>query len=382
LEKDQFKVQSKWLILVLAILSVLGLIIYGISGYRKFFTHQPSESQPNKSQISEIAKKFQLKFLREIVVARGFWPNIIFANDRLYISHENKGSVSVNVYDQGLTLQKTYKLTSGEFADHRFVHGNNHFYLVTPSYIRKYDMEFKELKKIPQTRDIPMYAMLDTKGGGFGDQLFHFADNTLFLGKRYSPDAEEGDKKSKDKKKYSGPDNLYIVEYDENLELKKGVNLKEVGHMAMNLIFKDDNLYVINADKKFNDSSLVAARYDRNWRFIDKKTISSEEKANEEFASGAVYKDGYFYISYMRIKGTISMPMPGNDFMHVDSVLKIFDPGWGMVNEKDISEIPAHIETGYNGRPGIVVLDDKVYVVYDLAGKGEPKVILKEYKVE
>ncbi len=78
----------------------------------------------------------------------------------------------------------------------------------------------------------------------------------------------------------------------------------------------------------------------------------------------------------------ISQPSPGNDFMHVDSVLKVFDSDWNLVSTTDISEIPKDEETGHSGRPGLTIVGDKIYIVYDLIENNKDmKIVLKEYRI-
>lgn len=381
------------------ILIILTITILGIMGYfvnknqtsllleNNILIQKESVVKETKAtQLDKVVKIPQLKLIKEIEINNGFWPNLVFTNNFLYVSYEKHGSVSVDQYSQEFILQKTYQLTSGEGTDHRLAFGNGFFYLVNPNYVRKFTPDFKELIKIPQTQDIPAHARQDLEGNrGFGDQLFHFSDNTLFLGKGYRSAAKSiVESKDKSSKKSSLPDNLYICAYDENLELIEAKDLLGIGHMSMSLIVRDGDIFIINSDRQFDDSSLIANRFDQLWNFLDKKVISAEAMVNEEFATGALYKDEFYYFSYMKISGVITQPTHGNDFMHVDSILKVLDDDWQLVDEVDVSEISQDKDTGHNGRPAIALAGDKIYVAYDIMGhKGEgPNVIMKAYQIK
>lgn len=334
---------------------------------------QTIDTAPTENQTELSSEELKLH------LSSAWYPHLILVDDKFYLSTEFNDSISVREYDRNFSLLQTFELTHNEGTDHRLVYGDGYFYLVSSFYIRKYDPDFNELKRVPLLDGFPEYSKPDIdERQDLDDPLAHYAEHTLFVGKGYSEVAKVINKNGK---KPNQAENFYICEYDEELNLTRGVNLPKVGFMAMNLIVQPDRKYLVNSDKRWEDTSLQALEYDQDWNLLSTKIISAVSNANEEFATGLAYDSTHFYVSYQQITGDIGQPEPGRDSMNSAVMLKVYDHSWNEIAKVDVSQTATSEETGHSGRPSIAVTSDGIYVAYDRTTNTGPDTFVKYYQI-
>jgi len=311
----------------------------------------------------------EFKFLRKIEAADGGFPNIIFANNRFYVSYQvGKGDVIVKVYDENFTFTgEEKKLTDDEGWnwDHQMVFGDGYFYLVNPSYLRKFDSNWTEINSVLIT-GLPGVSL-------GGDMLLHYADGSIYhgFGVGNIPPGIEG-------KKPDIPDNLYIQKYDENLEFENDIMLKDVGNIGGSSMMLQNGIFiVVTSDKHWDDSSLIVVRYDEDWNFIDKKTISAIPNAGEVSPMGLLFENGLYFVTHIYITGDLSQPVTGEPVCRCDVMLKVFDQDWNLLNQTIVTEeLPADVLAGHARAPHLALAGNKIYVAY-----GIDKTFVKEYEI-
>ena len=217
-----------------------------------------------------------------------------------------------------------------------------------------------------------------TEFGGLDDMLFYYADGYVYIGVPIGEAGKESDKKQ------DLPGDLLIQKYNENLELVSELMLEDVGNVpGSSMMFEDDVWTIVCGDKRWDDSSLIVVRYNKDGVFIDSKTISAVANANEEFAMGLLHHDGLYFVAYQLITGDLSQPTEGKYVQHVDVMLKVYDENWSFLGEVKVTDdIPADYETGHSGRPHLTIVDDKIYVAYDSSETGDIKIFVKEYEIK
>jgi hypothetical protein len=316
--------------------------------------------------------------MRKIEVANGFYSGIIFANNHFYVSYEKSHHVYVKVYDENFTFTgETHELASGG-NDFRMVFGDNYFYLCFLDYLRKIDSDWNEVDSVYVATGLPSQASLD-------DFMLYYADGSIYYGVGVGniPENTTG-------KKLDVPDDLYIREYDQNLELKNEIRLKDVGDVpSSGILLQNGNLTVVTSSKHWDDSDLIIVRYDENWNLIDSKTISVVPNAKEGASAWLLFENGIYFVVYSHITGDLYLPpivpegVELNYHYREDVMLKAFDSNWNLMNQTMVSDdIPASKFSHARG-PYLVLVGDKIYVTYDSDEDnfGSYKVFVKEYDV-
>lgn len=348
--------------------------------------NESGESQPEEDPEEEIPaqleEQVELEFelLRKIEVADGYYPGIIFTNNQFYISYEVGHSIYVKIYDQDFNLiEGPYQLAGEEGPDHQMVFGNNHFYLVNSLYLRQFDYDFNEVKKVAFFDNLPEEVQ-ERWPHGIDDMLLYYGNDSIYLGIAHGtmPLEDESGKKE------DIPDGLYMQEYDNNLELKNEFILEDLGNTpASSMLFQDGIYTIVCADKHWDDSSLIIVQYDENWNEINRQVISAAPDANEEFAMGLLFENETYFVSYTHLTGDLAQPVTGEPILRGDVMLKAFDADWNLLGQIMVTEdIPATDLMSQTGTPHIALSENKIYATYDIHEPKNIKVIVKEYEIK
>jgi len=350
------------------------LLVVGLSGC----INQESDSGTSDQTTDELS--LSLDLVRKIEVADGFYPGIIFTYNQFYVSYEiGQGAIYLKIYDENFNdLDMTYLLADDDMgADHQKVFGNNSFYLVGSNFLYKFDSELNMIKSVRYYDDLnSKYPEQFSEFGVVGDMLFYYADGFVYLG------VPIGDTGKESGKKLDLPGDLLIQKYNENLELVNETTLEGVGNVpGSSMMLKDGIWTIVCGDKRWDDSSLIVARYSEAGVFIDKKTISAVADANEEFAMGLIFEDDIYYVGYQHITGDLFQPTEEEIFQHVDVMLKVFDLNWSLLGEILVTnDDSSSVNTGHMGRPHLALVGNKIYVAYDSGEAGGVKIFVKEYE--
>lgn len=361
------------------------LIFFGVFLSLVFVLFSGCIQQEEDSGISDQSaddgneSSFNLNFVRKLEIADGYYPGIIFTNNQFYVSYEVGYNIYLKIYDENFNATgDEYLLADDESADHQMVFGNNSFYLVGSFNLRKFDSELNELKSVRYFDDLfSKYPEQWTEFGGLDDMLFCYADGFIYIGVPIGDTGKESDKKQ------DLPGDLLIQKYNENLELVSEPMLEDVGNVpGSSMMFEDGIWTIVCADKRWDDSSLIAIRYSEEGVFIDKKIISAVADANEEFAMGLIFENDLYYVGYQHIMGDLFQPTEGEIFQHVDVMLKVFDLNWTLLGEiKVTDDDSSSVDTGHMGRPHLALVGNKIYVAYDSVETGEVEIFVKEYEL-
>lgn len=357
-------------------LLISGIIVFLVISAFSGCIQQEDENGTSDQTGDE--SSFALNFVRKIEVADGYFASIVFANDQFYISYESNYHVYVKGYDKNFTATgENYQLISDEGVDHQMVFGNNSFYLANSFNLRKFDSTWNELAVVPFFEGLPAEVRAGwTDEGGIDDMLLRFANDSVYLG------IAVGNMSKDTEKKLDTPDNLYVQQYNHNLELQRAVMLQNVGHaVGSSITFHNERFIIVCADKKFDDSSLIMMEYDEAGNFLSGKTISTVTDVNEEFAMGFLIENSRYFVGYHYITGDLAQPMEGKHLCHTDVMLKVFDINWTLLDEQKVTDdISIDILTNVAGRPHLAVRDDTLYVAYDSDEADSIKVFVKIYE--
>jgi hypothetical protein len=339
--------------------------------------NQESDNENSEQTTDELS--FTIDFIRKIEIAYGYYPGIVFTNNQFYVSYEVGYNKFLKIYDENfIATGDEYMLGDDEGADHQMVFGDDSFYLVGSNNLRKFDSDLNELKSVRYFDNLfSKYPEQWTGFGGLGDMLFCYADGFIYLGVPIGTTDKESEKKQ------DLPGDLLIQKYNGSLELVNEVMLEDVGNVpGSSMMFENGIWTIVCADKRWYDSSIIAVRYSEDGKFIDKKTISAVDDANEEFAMGLIFENGLYYVGYQHITGDLFMPIEGVIFQHVDVMLKVFDINWSLLAEiKVTDDDSSNVDTGHMGRPHLALVGNKIYVAYDSVETGKVEIFVKEYEL-
>lgn len=364
---------KKVLIIILSIVGISALVFGGYFAFQKYLVKKPQPSQIEK-------KTYQLQSLRKIKVADGYYPGIIFANDRFYISYfpgPPDKVVRIKTYDGDFNSIDEDQI-QGARADYQMAYGNGSFYLFDPQYLRKFDQNWQQLKSVPIFDHLPA-DLIQRWPHGIDDMLLYLKDGTLYLGMAYGNILPGSEAMKEKKEKPDIPDNLYLQEYDTDLNFQKDAMLKDVGNAPGSaMISQNEAFIIVTGDKHWNDSSLMMIKYDQNWQQLEKKVISATANANEEFPMGLLFDGNHFFLGYHYITGDLFQPREQKISQRTDIMLKAFDQNWNLLAETKVTDdISAKNLTSTAGRPHLALVEDKIYLAYDANGE----VIVKEYQL-
>ncbi len=337
----------------------------------------------------------ELQELRKVEIGHFSYPGIVSADGGLQVSYETPQGIFVDVYDSALTNKKsTHQLSPYESPDHQMVFADGFFYMVSSFFLRKYDLAFNEIDVVSVIDDLPPELKEQWSPDGGLDDMLLYASNGLILvgvpgGTLQKPPEQPGKgepgkgEPGKDDK-MDLPDDLFLLQYDEQLELINTINLPALGNTpASSMLLLDGVHTVVCADRHWDDSSLIAARYDKDWSLLEKLTISAVEGANEEFPMGLAFANGHYFVSYNHITGDLAMPVSGEPELRTDIMLKAFDPSWKLVAEALVTnDIPAHVQTRGVNSAHLAIVGDKIYVAYEADEGMNHRVLVKEYVME
>lgn len=359
-------------VLAVVVLATTAFVIYGRNNAGK----KQSGVTPTQ-QEQEPEESFQ--FLRQIEIAKGHQVRMLFANDHFYISYKKTNrSVTLKIYDVNLKPQgEEIILKNVQTPDYKIAFSGEHFFLSDASRLRKYDLNWDEVKSVSYLEQLPVEIAKQWEHG-VDDMILSCANGSIYLGVAVGNAPPESMKGKEKEKKPDLADNLYLLEYDLNLELKNKVMLKDVGNVpSSSIISEDGSLIVVTGDRHWDDSSLIMLRYDKNRNLLERKVISAEANANEEFPMTVLFDRGVYYVGYHRITGDISQPVSGEPVRSTDIVVKAYDTKWSL-----LGRLPKENDTLENNPQGItgwfdlVLVKDKMYLVSD---NEQEEVILKEY---
>ncbi len=327
----------------------------------------------------------ELQQLRKIEVIHASYPGILYAGDAFQISYETPQGIFVDVYDAGLANKLgTHQLSPDESPDHQMVFDGGFFYMVSSFFLRKYDSELNEIAVVSVIDDLPPEVKEQwSPDGGLDDMLLYAAKGSILVGVPVGSPQKGGPGKGEPGKdeKMDLPDDLLLLQYDEQLNLVATVTLDALGNTPASSMLQKDGVHtVVCADRHWDDSSLIAAHYDSNWSLVDKTTISAVADANEEFPMGFTFANGHYFVSYNHITGDLAMPIMGEPDMRTDIMLKVFDPSWQLVAEALVTDdIPASVKTRGVNSAHLAVAGEKIYVAYEADDGMNHQVFVKEY---
>lgn len=363
--------QKKILIIILIILGVLALSIGGFF----IWYHKTPPNQPEPK-----AKSIDFQFIKEIEIAEGHQVRMLFANNRFYITYKKPDkSIAVRIYNPDLELEgEEILLKTIEGADYKIVFSSEHFYLSDAYYLRKYDLNWNEIKFVSYFGQLPS-DVSKLWEHGVDDMILSSGNNSIYLGVAMGNAPPESIKKENGKKP-DLPDNLYLQEFDLELELKNKVMLNDVGNVpSSSLIKENDELIIITGDKHWDDSSLVMLRYDQNRNLLERKVISAEVNANEEFPMTVLSGREVYYVGYHHITGDLSQPTTLEPDRSIEVIVKAFDTKWNLLGqlpkESDTSNTFQEIPPWFD----LVLVENKIYLVSD---SNQDKIILKEFLIK
>lgn len=356
----------------------LGLIILSAIGIGVFFIWR-LKSSPTQPKQSEPESGFQ--FIKETEIAKGHQVRMLFINNRFYVFYKKPDKkIAIKTLDINLNPEgEEIFLKNVIGPDYKVVFLNNHFYLSDANYLRKYDLNWNEVKSIPYFNELPS-EISKLWPHGVDDMILSTGDGSIYLGIAVGNAPPESIKK-KGEKKPDLADNLYLEEFDSELNLKNKAMLKDVGNVpSLSLIEENDELIVITGDRHWDDSSLIILRYDKNFKFLERKIISEEAEANEEFPMTMFFKDGVYYIGYRRITGDISQPTTGEPIISSEIIIKAYDTKWDLLGRlPKESNNQDSISQDITGWFDFVLVGDKIYLVFD---SKQDKIILKEFLIK
>ena len=301
---------------------------------------------------------------REIEIGSGIFSGIIFANNRFYVSFGSNQQVFVKEYDATFAdTGKQYKLTGDDIrvADHQMVFADNYFYLVhsippaNALYLKKFDTGWNEVKSVPVVEGA-------SDGESTNDMFLYYADDILYVGSVvHTPKGQ-----------------IRIRKYDQDLKFKKEFDLTNVRlESGSSLIFRDEVFTIASSDKFWNDSSLVIARYNENWEFLESKTISAVSEANERFPMGLLFEDDLYFVAYTHQTGEISAPPPGQmPEDYGDLILKVFDSSWNLLGQVKITD---DLPPNSANRVHLAWANGRIYAAYDTS---DHEILVNEYVIK
>ncbi|MEA3430047.1 MAG: hypothetical protein U9R08_02140 [Nanoarchaeota archaeon] len=321
------------------------------------------KSKEKGEEGSKQPSSIGLKFLRKIELEDGTaYPGIIFANNQFYVTKELNQRVSVKEYDKDFVFTgKEYQLTDITSCDHKILFVDNYFYLVygakgseiiQGSGFKKFDSDWNEIKEVGTNEYAPQ---VENEFGA--DPLFYYAEGSFYVGNVIDNPPKEGGIPGSDM-------SLHIRRFNTNLEFQDEFYLNEVGGYGLSMILQDDIFLVT--------TSVKIIRYDKNWKFIDKKRIAFPKEGTfsfEHYPRGFLFEDGYYFISCVD---------PIKKSPEGDIALKIFDSKWNLLDKVKVTD---DIPSAQGNVAHIALVENKIYVAYDFTDKSGPHIAVKEYEI-
>lgn len=373
---------------------------------------ETAETQPQSEPADELPEiSLELEFVRKIQANTAVYPGIIFADNHFFIHYEKFRKIHVQKFDSDFNpVGEEIKLSEDEGPDHQMVFGDGFFYLVNSLYLRKFDLEFNEVEKVPYYENLPAEEK-EKWPGGIDDMLLYHGNDSVYigiasgkapshldLGIEDEPDWGSGEKpddyimeekpegdimhSDRTEKKPDIPGGILFQKYNSDLELEDGFLIDDLGNTpASSMLFQDNTFTIVCADRHWDDSSIIKVSFDSDWNLIERKVISAIPNVNEEFVMGFASSNGVYFIAYHHITGDLSQPMGGEHIIRNDVILKAFDSDWNLLDEVLVTEdIPDGHENSGN-TPHIALNDNKIYVAYAGFDSDRVGTFVKEYEI-
>lgn len=371
---------------VLVIVPIIaGLSALGIGGYyvwnskNRTVQQQPKQLQRQKESKPEV----NFQFIKESEITEGHQVRILFARDRFIVIYRKPNqSVAVKILDAKLNPLEEKIIKNIIGPDYKIAFSSDYFYLSDANYLRKYDLNWNEIGSIDYFVKLPN-EISKLWPHGVDDMILSSSEGSIYLGipvGNAPPKSDDKASKKAGEKKPDLADNLLLQEFDSNLGLKKEALLKDIGNVpSSSLIKKVDELIIITGDRHWDDSSLMMLKFDKNWQLLERKAISNEEKANEEFPMAAFFADGIYFVSYRKISGDISQPTVKEPVTSSELIIKAYDSQWNLLARLPEQDDSADkITQTIKGWFDFAVVGNKIYLIFD---GSQDKIILKEYLI-
>lgn len=328
----------------------------------------------------------ELALLKSIEIQDGARPEIIFANDKVFVVYlevsESGRFFKVKIYDKDLTSEITSKtlvvpsLQYGSPTDIRVVSDGNFLYAFyetattekTYLFEAKYTLDNNFNRIAYQTVSTStIFTLIQPGGERLDDPAPMIIGDDLYVMTRYqSTLAMEGETRYK------------LYKFDKNLNKQSEFDLDLSNYadgMARqaSIIADGDYYYIVMPTTVGTSDNLVEnvewtvpmdiemVKLDRNWNVVESKIVANEAGYSEGYVTGFESDDKYFYITYSQVILGVE----------TSSTIKIFDKNWNVISTEKYM-------TGDNLRPSIEVTSDRIYAGNNLAesriaGQGETK---------
>lgn len=191
------------------------------------------------------------------------------------------------------------------------------------------------------------------------DMMLAYANGNLIASGLYDANGDAGgDQKKTDPTAGMGTHNHL---YDTSLKFIERFVLDDVPHInGSYVVFANDVYNYITSTSFFGD--LIVMQYDKDWKFIDSKTIDE----GAQWSQGALYDEqsDQFYVAFLDLPLTKDNKLePGKS---VNVALGIYDAEWNLVEKVNVSGFESSDKKN-PGRPSVILEDGKLYVSYDVS---------------
>jgi hypothetical protein len=140
------------------------------------------------------------------------------------------------------------------------------------------------------------------------------------------------------------------------LEFIEERKLTDTPHVhGSSLIFVEGTYYFIAADHFFGNIFLM--KYDAEWKYLGKQDLVE----NANFPTGLAFDGPRFYVAYVDTSRRGEAGSMGSMNIH----LAVFDREWMLIEDLAVTDF-ASSDGETAARPSVMLLDNRVYVSYDL----------------
>ncbi|MFC1622951.1 hypothetical protein ACFL2R_02000 [Patescibacteria group bacterium] len=368
------------IVLILAVTVVIFVMKVEKHEEASLLTIEAEVQVESEQEIPVVSTLKGLKFeeLQSVDVAGGPQIRMLLVDDKFHVTSKvEKRSLVIKTFDTDLVQygdQKSLENTVG--PDYKITNNGKNFFLSDAKYLRKYDLNWKEINAVSYYDLFPA-EIVDGWPNGVDDMILSYGNESIFVGSAVGKNTSKTMKKGE--KKEDLADGMYVQEFDLDLKLKNALLIEGIGNVPSSSIVVGENGYqIISSDKHWDDSSLIVLAYDRSWKLLDRKVISSEPEANENFPMTVLFEDGIYYVAYHHITGDISQPTRGKYNPDTEVVVKAYDRDWnfmGRLPKESGSFVDSHDITSWFD---IAISNDKLYLILN-ANKGA---IFKEYLIK